>query len=369
MCRAISLPWSQVKERRRISGSSSILFGQRVGDACRRCGRRADAAASRSGWCARPEWRSPSRMAVLPMIRSPSQSPGMARSSASMGRSADDDHVLDPAPLIDHVRTCGLRARATSAQAFDQLGPQLAAEPGRKSLVDRLVGHAHLRIVGEIQCGREMLRVGGEIRTLTARAAARGRFRFPVDGHPPAWDSRSPSPADGRNRHLGSHRAGTRSRRRADHRDGPPAVRPGRQGWTKTEYRQGDITERDAGRPLVADADVVDPPGLHHHGIARGERPGQSRRHPQCVRGDSGGAAPAPAGVHVVGGGVRLSLRQPAPDHRGGTAARFARALLLRTEGRLRGRAARHRRRLRARGLRAAAVHRRRAEGAPRWPT
>ncbi|MGV0793069.1 NAD-dependent epimerase/dehydratase family protein [Mycolicibacterium sp. XJ1819] len=32
---------------------------------------------------------------------------------------------------------------------------------------------------------------------------------------------------------------------------------PGAQGWTKTEYRQGDITDRDAVDRLVADADVV----------------------------------------------------------------------------------------------------------------
>ena len=42
-----------------------------------------------------------------------------------------------------------------------------------------------------------------------------------------------------------------------DHRDGPPPFDPAEQGWTKTEYRQGDILDRDAVDALVADADVV----------------------------------------------------------------------------------------------------------------
>ena len=44
---------------------------------------------------------------------------------------------------------------------------------------------------------------------------------------------------------------------RAGHRDGPPAIRPAAHGWTKTEYRQGDILDRAAIDELVRDADVV----------------------------------------------------------------------------------------------------------------
>ena len=44
---------------------------------------------------------------------------------------------------------------------------------------------------------------------------------------------------------------------RQDHRLGAPAVRSASRGWTKTEYRQGDILDRAAIDALVADADVV----------------------------------------------------------------------------------------------------------------
>ncbi len=139
---------------------------------------------------------------------------------------------------------------------------------------------------------------------------------------------------------------------------------PAGQGWTKTEYRQGDITEREAVDRLVADADVV----IHLAFIIMGSREESARVNLAGTRNvfeaTVAGATPASAGLHVLGGGLRLSLRQPRSDHRGRTAARFAGALLLRTKGRLRGRTARHRRRVRPRGIRAAAVHRRRAQGA-----
>ena len=51
------------------------------------------------------------------------------------------------------------------------------------------------------------------------------------------------------------------------------AVRPGRSGWTKTEYRQGDILDRDAVDALVADADVV----IHLAFIIMGSREESAR--------------------------------------------------------------------------------------------
>ena len=60
-----------------------------------------------------------------------------------------------------------------------------------------------------------------------------------------------------RNRYFGGRCAGPTSRGGAHHRHGPPTVRSSDAGWGKTEYRQGDILDRDAVDALVADADVV----------------------------------------------------------------------------------------------------------------
>jgi UDP-glucose 4-epimerase len=58
-----------------------------------------------------------------------------------------------------------------------------------------------------------------------------------------------------RNRYFGGRCAGPTSRGGAHHRHGPSTVRSSDAG--KTEYRQGDILDRDAVDALVADADVV----------------------------------------------------------------------------------------------------------------
>ena len=101
----------------------------------RRRGRRAGAPASRTGWCARPGCRSPSRCRS-PMIRSPSQWPGTARSSASAGRS-----VIMTLSLIRSRRpSAGAGAGAAparcagrrSAPGAARRGPARTA-PGRSS--------------------------------------------------------------------------------------------------------------------------------------------------------------------------------------------------------------------------------------------
>lgn len=95
-----------------------------------------------------------------PMVRSPSQCPGTARSSASMR------------PFADHYLGCDMAARTLSgastrdaqrppgAQAGDQLPLESTTALDVERLVDRLVRDAHGLIIGEIQPQpvRELLR-------------------------------------------------------------------------------------------------------------------------------------------------------------------------------------------------------------------
>jgi hypothetical protein len=86
----------------------------------------------------------------LPITRSPSQWPGTARSSASAGRSVGDvDHVGD-AVLALAGRATRLAQRAAGAQVLGQLAIERAARLHVQRLVDRLRGHPHLRLVGEL---------------------------------------------------------------------------------------------------------------------------------------------------------------------------------------------------------------------------
>lgn len=77
----------------------------------------------------------------LPMVRSPSQCPGTARSSASAGRS-----------LIITIRSLatGLAPDAAGAQRLGQLPTQLTPALDVEGLVDGLVDHVHLRPVGKL---------------------------------------------------------------------------------------------------------------------------------------------------------------------------------------------------------------------------
>ena len=114
---------------------------------------------------------------------------------------------------------------------------------------------------------------------------------------------------------------------------------PAAHGWTKTEYRQGDILDRAAVDALVADVDVV----VHLAFVIMGSReesaqvnlaaPATSSRPPWPPTGPA-------AGLHLVGGRLRLSPRQPGSHHRGRADARHTRALLLGAEGRVRSRLA-----------------------------
>ena len=129
---------------RAASGSSRPARGRPA----RACTRRAAAPASCSRWCVRRACRSRRRCAV-PMIRSPSQCPGTAR-SIGLGRAfADVDHVGDPVLALT-----GLAARdpqrPARTQTTRQLPFQRAARLHVQRLVDRLGRHPHLRLVGEI---------------------------------------------------------------------------------------------------------------------------------------------------------------------------------------------------------------------------
>ena len=89
---------------------------------------------------------------------------------------------------------------------------------------------------------------------------------------------------------------------------------PATRGWGKTEYRQGDILDRDAVDALVADADVV----VHLAFVIMGSRAESARTSPgraTCSRPRWRPTGQA-AGVHLVGRRVRLPLRQPGSHHR-----------------------------------------------------
>ena len=94
---------------------------------------------------------------------------------------------------------------------------------------------------------------------------------------------------DRRDRHLGGRRAraGAGGERIVGMARRP--FDPAAHGWTKTEYRQGDILDRDAvdagGRRGRGGA-----PRLPDHGLAGGEPAHQPDGHPERVRGDGGGA-------------------------------------------------------------------------------
>ena len=110
-CSAISLPWSQVSERRSGAGSRAMRRDQRV--AHRLGGVPSGGQVQQDGEparCARPGCRSPTGCSA-PVIRSPSQWPGTVRSAASAGRwSIIVMSTSEPARRASG-RRCGLRRR------------------------------------------------------------------------------------------------------------------------------------------------------------------------------------------------------------------------------------------------------------------
>src|SRR3954470_18322085 len=86
-----------------------------------------------------------------PMIRSPSQCPGTARSSASAGRWLIMTSLGDMAAWA--LTRAGARdaQRTSGPQARDELALERAAALHVERLVDRLVRDPHPRIIGELQ--------------------------------------------------------------------------------------------------------------------------------------------------------------------------------------------------------------------------
>ena len=107
---------------------------------------------------------------------------------------------------------------------------------------------------------------------------------------------------------------------------------PSDQGWTKVEYRQGDIARSRSSRCPGRRRRHRRPPRIHHHGFAGRQRSGQPGRNPQRIRGNGGGPSTPAACLHLIRRRLRLPLRQSRPHHRGSTDEGLARALLLRAE-------------------------------------
>ena len=85
-----------------------------------------------------------------PRIRSPSQCPGTARSSASAGRSLIMTSSVTKS-LPRRARARGTRSARPGAQARGQLAPERATALHIQRLVDRLVRDTHRLIIGEVE--------------------------------------------------------------------------------------------------------------------------------------------------------------------------------------------------------------------------
>ena len=202
-CWAISAPWSQVSDRRSCSGSVVIVRGDRVADGLgavagqRRAvlDSRLVAVAVHAGQVQQHrepggalDQRADRRAARAPMIRSPSQWPGTARSSASAGRSLIiTSAVTNPLPRC-RVRARGTRSARPVRRQATSSRLQRAAALDVQRLVDRLVRDPHRLIIGEVdpQPVRDLLR------------APRRRPAPVLAPRPVATDPRAPSgPATG----------------------------------------------------------------------------------------------------------------------------------------------------------------------------
>ena len=110
---------------------------------------------------------------LRPMMRSPSQCPGTARSAASAGPLAD--HHLGSDELLAASFRPGSRHSQgpTGPQAGGQLSAQRSAALDEESLVDGLVGYPHGLIIGEID-HEPVGRSARGSRTLPQRRSAGG---------------------------------------------------------------------------------------------------------------------------------------------------------------------------------------------------
>ncbi len=157
-CAAISLPWSQVNERRSCAGRGDRR-GERVGDHISGVtGRQSDEHHEATG--SLDQGRDGADALAEDEIAFP-----MSRNGTVVGfcgSFADVDQVADlPLTVANVLWVCGRPTAGTSrAEIAGQLFAQRAAGLHEQRLIDRLVRHAHLRIVGELahQPTRDLLR-------------------------------------------------------------------------------------------------------------------------------------------------------------------------------------------------------------------
>ncbi len=97
----------------------------------------------------------------VPMMRSPSQWPGTARSSASGGRSRSSVRAVTCAQAARFDRARGIRQRPPGAQAQDKLTLERSTPFDIKRLVDRFMADPHRQVVGvvDLQTLGDLLRV------------------------------------------------------------------------------------------------------------------------------------------------------------------------------------------------------------------
>nr|KEP23651.1 hypothetical protein DA06_06330 [Georgenia sp. SUBG003] len=147
--RAISRPWSQVSERRSCSGRVRMALTIASLTATAPCpSGRCSSITNRVVRSTRVPIAEP---LAVPVIRSPSQCPGTARSAASAGRSEISTMSGDLTALGGGPPPAGPAGRPAGAQAGVQLLAQRTAPLDEDGLVDRLVADAHGPIVGEVR--------------------------------------------------------------------------------------------------------------------------------------------------------------------------------------------------------------------------
>ena len=134
---------------------------------------------------------------------------------------------------------------------------------------------------------------------------------------------------------------------------------PAEHGWTRTEYRQGDILDRASVEDLVAEADVV----VHLAFIIFGDHEQAHRVNLEGSRNvfeATAAVGSRAARLHLVGRRLRLRRRRSRLAHRGDAGRGIGELLLLRPQGRARDAARPLARRLGDRRLRLPALDRRR---------
>ena len=159
-CWAISAPWSQVSDRRSCSGSVAIVEVIASRTASAPCPARAGLFLTRSRPCSawRGRWSNivnrvvrstnvPIAELPSPMMRSPSQCPGTARSSTSGGRFLI--RISGPTNALPRPRRRALGTRSACPVRRQAVSSRRSAPPlDVQGLVDSLVRDPHRDVIG-----------------------------------------------------------------------------------------------------------------------------------------------------------------------------------------------------------------------------